>query len=338
MDFKSFRRLLPPVLLLPLLLLPGAARAGVREGLALCGELLIPSLFPISVLSGCLVRMGEQPGLGPGIRRVLGLSEAAALPLLLGLLGGFPLGAQLLSEQYARGRLSRQEAIHLSPLCNQAGPGFLLGAAASVLGSPRLGLALLLIQLLSLLLTGLFLGFPGMAASPPAPPSGEGPSFFAVLPQSIGASAKGMLGLTGSVCFFAGLRACLETPLPLGLFSPGVRGAVSGFLELSGGVALLKDCPTEQALPLAAALCAWGGLCVHLQAAEAFSRAGLPMGCYLRGKLLQGLNAGLLGLLTASLRQGLPWTRLCLRAAPLLLLLFFSFYKKRHWKSTASVL
>ena len=66
---------------------PAAAGAGVRSGLALCGGVLIPSLFPVSVLAGCLIRMrGTGSASSPAerwMRALFRLPGAAALDIRL---------------------------------------------------------------------------------------------------------------------------------------------------------------------------------------------------------------------------------------------------------------
>ena len=292
------RRVFDPRLLVPLglaalfLCFPSRSAAGAASGLRLAAELLIPSLFPVGVLSGCLLRMGPERAAerlaGRAVRRCFGVSGAGALPLVLGLLGGYPLGTLLVCSMYREGRLSGEDARRLSGLCNHAGPAFLLGVAGTVLGALRLGAALIGVQLLSALLTGLLLRRPpaGGQAAPP-PPSGQR-GFLDALLQSIRETALSMVALTGTLCFFHAGLACLEGLLPLSALPPALRACITGFLELSGGISALAGLSARTSFSLAALLVGWGGCCVHLQAASALRSAGLPVAPYLRAKLLHG--------------------------------------------------
>ena len=335
-------------LLLPLagiglfLLFPARAAAGAAAGLRLAGEVLIPSLFPIGVLSGCLLRMGPEATAerlaGRAVRRLFGLPGTGALPLILGLLGGFPLGARLVASLYREGRLSRAEALRLSALCNNAGPAFLLGVAGSALGDLRLGAALMVVQLVSVLLTGLLLREPGSAARrAPAQPA-EKPGFGDALLRSIGDTAGAMLTLTGTVTFFCAAQACLEGALPTDRRPPLVRAAASGLLEVSGGIAALRGLAPESTFPLAAGLIGWGGCCVHLQAAEALRAAGLPVGPYLRGKLLQAAICLLLAVLASAAVRVFASLASVFGVDLPLIQSFFAIFKKSRWNSSASVL
>ncbi|MBR6119388.1 MAG: sporulation protein [Oscillospiraceae bacterium] len=322
------------------LLLPDAAAAGARAGLRLCAQLLIPALLPIAVLAGCLVRSWGGPAPGPVARlmeAVFGLGGACAPAFLLGQLGGFPLGAQLAARLYADGRVTRAEAEHAAAFCNNAGPAFLIGTAGLCLGSPAAGAALMGIQLLAALSAGRLLRGgppPGLSNRPPRE---GGLSLSRALPQALGSSAEAMLRLTGAVVFFQALLACLETLLPLDALPPPARAGLRGALELSGGIGALRGAEGAFSFPLAAALVNWGGLCVHLQAAEALSSAGLSPKPYLLGKLVQACFGWVYGGLYLLLQRAAgPFS------LPLLLLApagagFFLFLKKRHWKTRRAV-
>lgn len=289
---SDLRLLLPLGGLVLLLLLPARAAAGAAAGLKLAAGVLIPSLFPVGVLAGCLLRMEPENAAerlaGRAVRAVFGVSGTGAVPLILGLLGGFPLGARLVASLYRDGRLSRAEAERLSGLCNNAGPAFLLGVVGTVLGELRLGAALAGIQLLSVLLTGLLLREPGQVIQAAPKRGGKVPGPGDALLSSLRDTALSMVFLTGTVIFFQAGLACLEALLPLASLPPLSRALLAGSLELSGGVSALLGLPAETAFPAAALLVGWGGCCVHLQAAEALRAAGLPVKPYLRVKLLQG--------------------------------------------------
>ena len=89
------------------------AAQAVREGLALCGGSVIPALFPFLVVSRLFVATGSAAALGrllaPLTRRMLGVSGPGGTAVLLGLLGGYPVGAQTAGELARTGAVSRQE-------------------------------------------------------------------------------------------------------------------------------------------------------------------------------------------------------------------------------------
>ena len=290
---------------------PAAAGAGVRSGLALCWGVLIPSLFPVSVLAGCLIRMrGTGSASSPAerwMRALFRLPGAAALPFLLGLLGGFPLGARLAASLCREGTLTKQDAARLAGLSNNAGPGFLLGAAGTILGSPAVGMMLFGIQFTSAVLAGILLRGASKQQKKPSvntetSTNGKAVSATAILPKSIADSALAMLRLTGAVAFFQAVSFCLFGLLPMDALPPIWKAFYSALVELAGGIALFRGISAQAVFPMAAALIGWGGLCVHLQAFQALSEAEIPFRPYLRHKFLQMLLAWSMGLLLFSFR------------------------------------
>lgn len=324
------------------LLFPEPCAEGVREGIRLSGGVLIPSLFPVSVLSTLLVRLDPPERRNGAAKRVAGifqLPEACTRLFLLGVLGGYPLGAQLTAELCADGKLRREDAVRFSAFCNHAGPAFLIGALGiGVFGNPLRGADLWIIQILSSLLVACVFSlrkapsvqnFP-ISQNPPKPKAG-------LLPSAIASCAASMLRLAGSVCFFRALLRCAAAALPIGALPVSVLTAASGVLDLSGAVLRLPLLPQKTAFLTASFLTGFGGLCVHLQAASSFSAAGLPLKRYLSGKLLQGFFALCLAVPYCRFYE----TRVFAVGSVLagaLAVIFFSFRAKKHWKSSHSVL
>ena len=324
-------------------------KQGAAEGLRLCGTLLIPALFPFSVLSGLCIRTGLQEWIGKTCGRftgrAFGLPGEAAAPAVLGLLGGYPIGAYCLSDLCKRKALSREEALRASAICNQTGPAFLLGAVGpAVLQSPALGLAVYLVCLLSAAATGILLKPSGSAYSIRRLYSSEGPqsnppeSILQALPKALWDGTQAMLRVTGIVVFFCAgfsvLRvwaACLRLPDWAG-------SLIWGFMELTGGVLSLADLPRPFRLFLCGCLVNWGGICVHLQAADALMEAGLPIGPYLRGKLIQTAIAAILSaLLTVCLYPDRVPLPVPAAVFPVLFIIFL-YLLKFHWKKRRTVL
>ena len=92
----------------------GFVRAAAAEALSLCAGSVIPALFPFLVVSSLLLSLGLGELLSPMLAglmeplfRVDGVGSSA---LLLGLVGGYPIGAKTAADLYRGGRLSRPEA------------------------------------------------------------------------------------------------------------------------------------------------------------------------------------------------------------------------------------
>ena len=321
---------------------PKQCAEGVLEGLRFSGTVLIPSLFPISVLAAILVKL-EDPGkkglLTRGFSAVFHLPGECFRIYLLGLLGGYPLGAQLTAELYANGAISKRDALRFSAFCNHPGPAFLISALGiGIFGDARFGAALWGIHFLSSIIVGyLFSLYHAYSPLESRRKSLAGNAGAALLPSSISSSAVSMLRLVGSVCFFRALLRCIEGVLPLELLPEPLLTVLCGMVELSGAVPRLLTLPTKTAFLFASFLSGFGGLCVHLQAASAFSAAGLSSGQYIRGKLLQGALSLLLAFSITGISENKAMHAISALFIPVFAI-FFAFSAKKHWISSESVL
>ncbi len=289
-------------------------------GLRLCGELLVPSLFPFFVVSLLLLRLGFPQALGrlldPLTRRLFRISGPGAAALLMGLCGGYPLGAASAAELAEQGQISPREAERLLGFCNNSGPAFLVGAiGAGVFGSVRAGLLLYAAHVLAAGLSGFLLRGKGeedvrgsaLSVQPPL-------SFFRALAEAVRGAVPAMLNVCGFVILFTvftglldanGFLSALSVRLAglSGLSPQQSRALLLGFWELGGAAGALRGLAVEPGnLALAAALVGWGGVSVHFQSLAPFADLPVRCGRHLPGRLLSaGLGAGLSFLLASFL-------------------------------------
>ena len=109
-------------------------RAAAAEGMRLAAGSVVPSLFVFSVVAQLLVRMQLMRPLerlaAPFWRR-LHLPEASLTAFLLGMAGGYPLGAQSVASLYASGQLSKSEAEEALGSCHMM-PAFSMAPVLSL--------------------------------------------------------------------------------------------------------------------------------------------------------------------------------------------------------------
>lgn len=294
------------------------ARSGALRGIRIWGEILVPSLLPFFVSSGLLVRLGFTAALGRALGGVAGrlfrVGPAGAGVFLLGLSGGYPMGAAAAAEEVRCGRLTSREAGRLLRFCDNTGPAFAVGALGSaVFGSAGTGLFLWGIHALSAGLVGvLFRGKATVRIAEP-PTSGEDMTFSEALTGSVSAAVSGVLGIGGFVVFISALLGAAEgfgfpdgAALRLSALTgtdPAVfRAFLTGALELSSGVSAMRGLPpTPASLALGSLLLGWGGLCVHFQAAAVTAGTGIALKERLYGKLLHALLSAILTWILSSM-------------------------------------
>ena len=295
----------------------GAVRDSVAEALALCARSVVPSLFPFLVASSALLALGfgelAAPWLAGLMEPLFRVPGAGSAALVLGLVGGYPIGAKTAADLYRENLVSREEAERLLAFCNNTGPAFILGVVgAGVFGSGKAGLLLYLAHILASLAVGIIFRF-YKPSHRPRTFRGSGPqfqsaSFPAAFTHSItGAMASG-LNICAFVLFFTvflrllsyggilGTLARLTSALlsPLGMDELWARRLLTGLLEVSSGVTSLTDGAMTGRLSMAAFMLGWAGVSVHCQVLAFLGDSGLSMGTYVVGKLLHGLLSSLI--------------------------------------------
>ena len=267
------------------------ALEGASEGIELCIRVVIPSLLPFFFLSNILTSSlcgSNIPILGP-LCRFTGIPKGGEGLLLLGFLGGYPVGAQSIAASYRDGQLAEFQAKRLLCFCSNAGPSFLFGIVASKFSQTWIPWLLWAIHIFSALLTGYIL--PNKTADP------------VVLEKKASASPvtalQGCLRIMASVCGWIILFRILIRFLQqwiLWLLPQSVQILITGLLELTNGCNQLDSIDmVGLRFIMASLLLSFGGLCVTMQTASAVGPLGI--GSYLKGKLLQTLFSTIMSFL-----------------------------------------
>ena len=286
-----------------LLLFPAESLSAARDGLSLCFQSVLPSLFPFFVLSSLFVQSSAPELLSRALAGFMfplfGVGGAGASALILGLLGGYPAGAQTIASLYAHGSVTKQEAEQLLAFCNNSGPGFFLGVCgASVFASTRAGLYLYLVHVLSALLVGLLLRrrhlSPSRCASRERTPSA---GFLETFPLAVQSSFAAVWNVCGFVILFMVFLRLLSQFSIFQALSPLARAALFGWIEMTNGVTALPR--TREGFVLCAAIMNWGGLSVLAQTRAVLSGKSLSMRRCVLGKALQSALGIPLALLAA---------------------------------------
>lgn len=289
--------------LLGMLLFSQQAVEGAKRGLSICANMIIPSLFPFFVLSFLLNDLGLPSYLGrflePVMNRLFGVSGTGASAFLIGITGGYPLGAACIADLVRRGDLRREEGERLLPFCNNSGPAFIIGAAGiGIFHSSAVGLALYGVHILSALIVGLFLS--GSHTGQPDAPRIliRGMSLSQSLPNAIKNATMQILTVCGFVVTFSVLTDLLDA---MGVFSAIygriaqytgyelrlTKAILTGFLELGCGVGALEGAAiTPVNLAACAFLIGFGGISVAMQTASVLAGTNIKVSRHLAGRLL----------------------------------------------------
>ncbi len=253
----------------------------VVEGLSLCMYTVIPSLFPLMLLSCMLISRttGLSMRLLTPLGKVCGIPGGAEPILLTGLIGGYPIGAKAVADAWRAGSITKKDARRMLGFCSNAGPAFIFGIFGPIFARQDSLWALWGIHLLSAILVGSIL--PGKSKQKAAPSSASPLS----LPAALKLCTATLAVICGWVILFRILIGFCEKWF-LWLVPQPLNAVICGLLEMTNGCTLLAKAGNNAVRFCAAsAILAFGGTCVLMQTASVCGDLGLGM--YLPGKLLQ---------------------------------------------------
>lgn len=274
--------------------MPDVCASALYGSLELCAKRLIPSIFPFLVVNAIFSSSG---GIGAAARifggvfsRLFGTSGNLCVPFLIGLISGFPSGAESTAEIYQKNGCTKNEAERALAFCSNTGPAFVIAGIGGLLGNIKYGILIYSAQIISAWLTALlfknkhktdiaFNSFTNSQATP---------SFI----KAVTGSVIPMLNICAFVLIFSPVAALCDFVLTkLGV--PMILRAFSlCFIEVTNAAAFTAShLPVIVAIPMCAFALCWSGLCVHSQTAAAVSESGLSLKYYFAGKLFMGITA-----------------------------------------------
>lgn len=282
-----------------LLIFSDKARASVSNAVSDCLEIIIPSLFAFSALAVYLQRSGlYKTALKPFtfvLSKMLKTDEEICGLILLSNIGGYPVGASLLSSLVNENRLGKNDAARLMCCCFGSGPSFIIGMVGKVVFNSAIAGTFLFLScfLSSLVMAAVVLSKEKVTLKK----AGGGFDLSAgCFINSVSAAAKAMFSVCTMIVIFSVISAALKEIGSLGAF----EGDFLSFGENAGvifssvlEVTRIKEMTAGAgAMPICAALLSFGGVCVALQITAIVGNR-IPLGKFLLSRIpAAALSAG----------------------------------------------
>ena len=266
-----------------LLFFGAQSKQDAANGLSVCVNVILTTVFPFSVAAQLLITSGICGRLGSLIKApasfLFGLSPSGAGVLLLGFVGGYPSGAAGASELYKRGEISKDEAEVIISYTNNATPAFMINFTGILLCSAKLGFICYLINIFSALLWAFLLRKkPGKRCEKSA-----NKSDFSFI-SAVTSSAVSTVYVCAFVIIFSVISGAFSR-IPM----PYICQILPSLFEITSGAVILSKAVWSVRVT-AAVLCAassFSGLCVASQVFSAAKSAGFSAKYYIPGKIFQ---------------------------------------------------
>ncbi len=224
------------------------AASGAIDGLIICANRIIPSLFPVTVFSVFLYQSRAAECILPESS-----NKDAIIIFTMSLIGGYPIGAKLISDAYNSGRLSIKKAQNMLFFCINAGPSFTVGVIGNCLfGSAKLGVILFASSVISAII-GLLIFNRNDDNS--LQNNSEPPSISENFVQSVASASQTMITISSFVVLFATIIKVIKEQISNAFF----KTLLIGFLEVTTAVGEFRN------IYIIAFLVGFGGFSIFLQ-------------------------------------------------------------------------
>ena len=238
-------------------------RKGFTLGLRNCSDIVIPSLFPFLVaasLAGC----GELPPklsriFSPVTKLLFGLPAESTFAIILGQLGGYLSGAKSAQSLCSSGIITARQAEKLLLFCINPGIGFAVNALGSIMLSSRGSGRIVFVSVcISSVICGIAARFINSESKAEDKTVKSVPPFSEAVVNSVSSGTFSVFIACAFVCFFSGLLSVIEACVS----NENIKLAAICLMEITNSCIYASK---ELSLPFISALCAFGGLCVHMQ-------------------------------------------------------------------------
>lgn len=212
------------------------ASQGALNGLKIACYIIIPNLFPFTVLSVFFQKSGALLWVGAKLNKfskaIFKLSGTEFSVVFLSLLGGYPIGAKLTDELYRLGEIDKTTAKKLLRFSVNPSPAFIISVVgAKLLNSISVGIILFISNLISCLILNSFFT-KKRKSKEKAPTLKENLPLSDAFVESVFSAAK----ITINICAFVVLFSAIAEILKLALKGNFLYSVLCPLLEISFGV------------------------------------------------------------------------------------------------------
>ncbi len=290
---KNLIKIFVAILVMCALIFDGdSATEGAKKAIDVCLMSVVPSLLPFMVVSGYIIRAGLFSFNGKiadkVFRFIFSLPGQTSGIFIMSLVGGYPVGATLISQSVKNGLITKNQGKRMMLFCVNPGPAFVINiVGAFTLNNKKAGWILLISLCLASVVTGVATKI--FNSEDPDNKVYETNNNLSSLTASVSEGVTAVLGVCGWIIVFGALLGVLNN-LPL---SENSRCLMNMIAEVTVGS---KASASSFPLPVTAFVLGFSGLAVHGQLLTHIACVGLKYRYFLVSRLF-----------TATVSMGIAW-------------------------------
>lgn len=278
-------------------------KSGIANALSLCAKIIIPSVFPITVISNTLLLRGLPKGamrvLSSVSNGIFGLSGNSAACLLFGLTGGYSVGVKNARLMHSQKLISAEEARRLCLVAVSPGVSFTVTVCGALFSSVPAGITLFLSCIAANTAIGFILKLTSGTVRTQSVCLGERKKLADSFLTAVEKSTSAVISVCSFILVFSSVSAFVGAVLPTGISEP-----LTFLFEVTGGVQLAAE---KNNIIIAAFLCGFGGISAGVQLLPDLKALGVNLRTFFLCRAASGLLAALFEFgITAVFRLSFP--------------------------------
>ncbi|MCH5303646.1 MAG: hypothetical protein J1E41_02170 [Ruminococcus sp.] len=265
--------------------------SGIYKGIIFCAEVLVPSLFPFMVISAIVSKSGISFSgkiLNKVSKALFGFSGKTLICVLIGIIGGYPVGARGIKNLFENGEISEKEAVRASYTAVGSGPGFLITfVGMKLLNSMEIGVILFFAQFISVIIIGIlnkFIFRDTEIYNSKKENKAKIKNMSELFVSSVSSAVYGIIEMCGIVVIFSAFISIIE----------GVIGE-NEFIEILLEVTTACNTLSKTSyVTLIAFAVGFGGICVHFQIFQILGNIDVNKTLFFVFRIIQGVITALI--------------------------------------------
>ncbi len=259
---------------------------GAKRGLDICGNVIIPSLFPFLIISSFVSKSNfaffENKITAFISEKVFCLPPCTLSVIFMSLIGGFPVGIRMINELYDSGKVTRNTAERLSLFCVNAGPAFVINAVGvMMIKNKKAGV----IIFISITLASLFIAFASRFFYKNEVEKSEKicaeKSFSEALVKSVSDSTNALISICSWIIIVSSFLPLIDK-MNYDVASVFLK-AIS---EVTTGAMIFAE---KYPAYFLSGIIAFGGLCVHCQLLPNLNKMKIRLPVFFLGRILSAI-------------------------------------------------
>ncbi len=279
----------------------GESLEGAKSAVESCARVLIPGIFPFMVITQFALYTGAAQAFalpfGTVTEKVYKLPKVCSGVIILSLIGGYPVGAKMISTLYKQRKITQKQASRMALFCFGAGPAFVMGTVgAGILKNSGIGIIIFVSQLSASIITGLCVSVFCKEKPVNRAYRANNKSFGDAFTLAVKDAAAAVINMCAFVIFFGSVMSIIKFPvknieMQFHLNNNTLMSVAAALCEVTN--ACVNVDKSQYPVLYAAFAVGFGGLCVHCQIFSLLEGIKVNKAIFLALRVVQGILSAL---------------------------------------------